>query len=192
MKKYLSILLLIFFIIYGKDMTGQGNNVKMHSDIINASFETLYKQFGKNEAIIIIREHFLIEVNLERSKLKNSPLRYNDILNLTSQEHADDMAKRSCFSHVNPDSLSAADRLDAHNYDYSMAAENISYNDKNIKDVIEGFLISKSGHRDIFTVSDYEEVGFGIGLELIKSSNENHYIFYTATVYGVRFQRVNQ
>jgi hypothetical protein len=54
--------------------------------------------------------------------------RHNAILILTSQEHADDMAKLSYFSHVNPDSLIAADRMDAHNYNYRRAAENISFN----------------------------------------------------------------
>jgi uncharacterized protein YkwD len=186
-KKH-SLSVLIIFQVLAATSSYEQTIDQQHQALINTSFDILFNQYGKLKAINLIRQHFLIEVNHERAKLKNKPLRFNDILNSTSQEHSEDMAKRSYFSHVNPDSLSSYDRMSAHHYNLQRAAENISYNHKNIKSIINGYLTSTQGHRDIFTVGEYEEVGFGIAAEVYKTSMGRKNIYYATTDYGIQFK----
>jgi uncharacterized protein YkwD len=48
----------------------------------------------------IIREHFLIELNIARSKFKSPPMKIDTTLNKIAHEHAQDMKDNDYFDHT--------------------------------------------------------------------------------------------
>ncbi|MFJ4186519.1 sigma-70 family RNA polymerase sigma factor [Kitasatospora sp. NPDC089509] len=64
-------------------------------------------------------------VNAERAKAGCAPLRIDPRLHGTAQKHADDMAARGFFDHVNPDGLRPDARITAAGYRWSQWGENL-------------------------------------------------------------------
>ncbi|MFG3223686.1 sigma-70 family RNA polymerase sigma factor [Kitasatospora sp. NPDC048194] len=64
-------------------------------------------------------------VNAERAKAGCAPLRIDPRLHSAAQKHADDMAARNFFDHVNPDGLHPDARITAAGYRWSQWGENL-------------------------------------------------------------------
>ncbi|MBO1418231.1 sigma-70 family RNA polymerase sigma factor [Streptomyces sp. FH025] len=64
-------------------------------------------------------------VNAERAKAGCAPLRIDPRLHSAAQKHADDMAARGFFDHVNPDGVRADARITAAGYRWSQWGENL-------------------------------------------------------------------
>ncbi|MEV7602017.1 sigma-70 family RNA polymerase sigma factor [Kitasatospora sp. NPDC089797] len=64
-------------------------------------------------------------VNAERAKAGCAPLRIDPRLHGSAQKHADDMAARGFFDHVNPDGLRPDARITAAGYRWSQWGENL-------------------------------------------------------------------
>ncbi|MFE7530480.1 sigma-70 family RNA polymerase sigma factor [Kitasatospora sp. NPDC057542] len=64
-------------------------------------------------------------VNAERTKAGCTPLRIDARLHSSAQKHADDMATRGFFDHVNPDGVRAEARITAVGYRWSQWGENL-------------------------------------------------------------------
>ncbi|MFA7682367.1 MAG: CAP domain-containing protein [Candidatus Peribacteraceae bacterium] len=62
------------------------------------------------------RQDILALVNAERAKMSLPALVRNRLLELSAQNHAQDMTQRKYFSHVTPDGLDYVDRIRASNY----------------------------------------------------------------------------
>nr|BFD88881.1 hypothetical protein KitaXyl93_02410 [Kitasatospora sp. Xyl93] len=64
-------------------------------------------------------------VNAERAKAGCTPLRIDPRLHGTAQKHAEDMATRGFFDHVNPDGVRTEARITAAGYRWSQWGENL-------------------------------------------------------------------
>ncbi|CAM5678418.1 sigma-70 family RNA polymerase sigma factor [Streptomyces viridifaciens] len=64
-------------------------------------------------------------VNAERAKAGCAPLRIDPRLHSSAQKHADDMAARGFFDHVNPDGVRPDARITAAGYRWSQWGENL-------------------------------------------------------------------
>ncbi|MEU3574262.1 sigma-70 family RNA polymerase sigma factor [Kitasatospora sp. NPDC036755] len=64
-------------------------------------------------------------VNAERAKAGCAPLRIDPRLHGSAQKHADDMATRAFFDHVNPDGVRTEARITAAGYRWSQWGENL-------------------------------------------------------------------
>ncbi|WP_188295026.1 CAP domain-containing protein, partial [Streptomyces sp. CBMA156] len=64
-------------------------------------------------------------VNAERGKAGCAPLRIDPRLHSSAQKHADDMATRGFFDHVNPDGVRAEARITGAGYRWSQWGENL-------------------------------------------------------------------
>jgi uncharacterized protein YkwD len=77
-----------------------------------------------------------------------------------ARAHADDMARRSYFSHVSPDGEGLVERLDREGVSLHMAAENIALDPGTPRQVLDGWLRSE-GHRRNLENCRYTHHGIG-------------------------------
>ena len=75
--------------------------------------------------------------------------------------HANDMAEKNYFEHVDPAGQSPADRVRAVGYSEKLVGENIAYGPKSVDEVVQGWLDSP-GHCE--NIMDPRFVEMGIGL----------------------------
>lgn len=75
--------------------------------------------------------------------------------------HANDMAEKNYFEHVDPAGQSPADRVRAVGYQEKLVGENIAYGPKSVDEVVQGWLDSP-GHCE--NIMDPRFVEMGIGL----------------------------
>jgi uncharacterized protein YkwD len=75
--------------------------------------------------------------------------------------HANDMAEKNYFEHVDPTGQSPADRVRAVGYSEKLVGENIAYGPKSVDEVVQGWLDSP-GHCE--NIMDPRFVEMGIGL----------------------------
>jgi uncharacterized protein YkwD len=75
--------------------------------------------------------------------------------------HANDMAEKNYFEHVDPAGQSPADRVRAVGYSEKLVGENIAYGPKSVEEVVQGWLDSP-GHCQ--NIMDPRFVEMGIGL----------------------------
>jgi uncharacterized protein YkwD len=75
--------------------------------------------------------------------------------------HANDMAEKNYFEHVDPAGQSPADRVRAVGYSEKLVGENIAYGPKSVEEVVQGWLDSP-GHCE--NIMDPRFVEMGIGL----------------------------
>jgi uncharacterized protein YkwD len=163
----------------------QVKTVDFHQSIITTGFDKLFAKYGNAKALELIRFHFVEEINYHRALFKNKALKMNDSLNLAAQQHSEDMANRNYFSHINPDSLDPGDRVEKHHYMFSICKENISFNILTIKEIIDAYYRSKTGHKDIIIDPRMREVGFGLAYSKSKKI-PGLITFYATADYGIR------
>ncbi|MEM9983505.1 MAG: CAP domain-containing protein [Bacteroidota bacterium] len=92
---------------------------------------------------------------------KAPALRLNDRLSRAAQRHAEDMQKRDYFDHLSPEGKSFGDRVSAANYRWATVGENIAWNYREVKAVVDGWRRSPGHCRNLMSRS-FTEMGVGM------------------------------
>jgi uncharacterized protein YkwD len=107
------------------------------------------------------RQKMLAAVNRERAAKGVPPLKREPRLDRAAQAHADDMLKRSYYSHDTPEGKSVMAREQAAGYIAYEAGENIARGQFSIEEVMKGWMGS-SQHREHLLSPGFSDVGFGL------------------------------
>lgn len=89
------------------------------------------------------------------------PLQWNDDLAKAAKKHANDMARRDFFDHVNPDGWDTARRVERESYRWQTVGENIAMGPGSTSEAMRGWLNS-AGHCTNIMLSDFTEMGAAI------------------------------
>jgi len=95
--------------------------------------------------------------NAERKVANLPPLKVNDTLMAAARAHAANMAKQGKLDHV-LDGKKHSDRTKAAGYASGFVGENISWNSKDPKETVAGWMNSQ-GHKDNILNKDYADIG---------------------------------
>ena len=106
------------------------------------------------------RQEVLREVNKFRARHGLAPLRLIPVLNEAAQRHADDMAYRDYFAHETPSGKGPGDRAAAVGY-RGLVLENLAAGMGSPAAAVEGWINSKTGHREAMLNRDIRDVGIG-------------------------------
>ncbi|MDO8728421.1 MAG: CAP domain-containing protein [bacterium] len=99
--------------------------------------------------------------NSNRAERNVLPLEVNLTLTAIAQEKANDMAKRSYFSHNTPEGKSPWQWLREGQYNFRYAGENLAVNFADSEDVVQAWLNSE-GHRTNLLNDRFTEIGIAI------------------------------
>jgi uncharacterized protein YkwD len=99
-------------------------------------------------------------VNQEREKARVGLVRVDPAMTAVAQAHARDMFLRHYFSHVNPEGMSAADRLEKARVHFTVAGENLAYA-PDLATAHAG-LMDSPGHRQNILDLSFHRIGIGI------------------------------
>jgi uncharacterized protein YkwD len=94
------------------------------------------------------------------------PLIWNNELQLSALGHAQDMSRNKYFSHVSKNGNKIKDRITAAGYTYTgfqsfTIGENIAFNQRSIREVMQGWLNSPSHCKNLMN-PDFKEVGIAM------------------------------
>lgn len=103
----------------------------------------------------------LEETNKRRQAEGLASLSASPALQKAAQAKAEDMKARNYWSHTTPDGKEPWSFIEAANYSYRKAAENLAYGFDNSSSTLNGWM-NNPGHRANVLDSDLKEVGFGI------------------------------
>ncbi|MBP5857896.1 hypothetical protein KAJ83_12830 [Marivibrio halodurans] len=106
-------------------------------------------------------ERVLENVNIFRQRYGLLPLSRNRLLDRAAQAHVEDMARRDYFAHRTPDGTGPADRVDRVGYHWSRVLENLAAGQPSAREVVQGWIDSKAGHREAMLDKTVREVGIG-------------------------------
>lgn len=96
--------------------------------------------------------------NAERTSRGCRPLVADPALTAAAQEHAENMARRGFFDHVDPSGTGPSDRVEDAGYNWQAVAENIAAGPRTPADVVAGWMNSP-GHRANILDCDLDEIG---------------------------------
>ena len=99
--------------------------------------------------------------NASRTAYGLQLLSYSSVLEKAAQSKAEDMAKKSYFSHTSPDGRLPWDFIVEQNYLYLAAGENLAVNFSEAESVEEAWMKSP-GHKANIVNKTYEELGVGV------------------------------
>ena len=108
-----------------------------------------------------VRARMLESVNAERRTRRLPPLLENARLDLAAQRHAEDMIRRSYYSHESPEGSSAMERSRGAGYESTAIAENIAEGQGTVAEVMQGWMESP-GHREHILGLALKEIGMGV------------------------------
>lgn len=100
------------------------------------------------------------KVNEERRKLAITELEWNPKLVPVARSHAEDMWKRSYFSHYSPEGEDVGDRLDEQKVKYGFAGENLALA-PTLATAHTG-LMNSEGHRRNILEPKFKKIGIGV------------------------------
>jgi len=106
------------------------------------------------------QDQMLARINDLRSAVGAPPLALCARLTRTAQDYATLMASTGHYGHVGPDGSEPWDRMSAHGYHWSKAAENIAAGYDGVDSVMTGWRNSPGHYANIIDAS-LEHVGFG-------------------------------
>ncbi|MFD5427233.1 CAP domain-containing protein [Streptomyces sp. NPDC127084] len=121
---------------------------------------------GKDKAVgkaARFGEQLVELVNAERATAGCEPLRVNARMQAVAQAHADDMAARDYYEHVDTEGRHADERLRAAGYPVGMWGENLHRGPEDPVTAMIGWMNSPT-HRDNILDCDYEDFGVGVNL----------------------------
>jgi uncharacterized protein YkwD len=98
--------------------------------------------------------------NAERMNADLPPFRMNEQLMAAARAHGENMAKQEKLEHV-LDDKTHADRAKAAGYKYRSIGENIAWNAKSPKAVVEGWMNSPP-HKENILKKEYKEIGVAV------------------------------
>jgi len=117
--------------------------------------------------------------NKERLNNNLSELRSNPVLDEAAKLKAEDMATKGYFAHTSPEGKTPWYWLNAVNYEYDYAGENLAINFSDSEDVTEAWMNSPT-HRANIVKASYTEVGTGIATGMF----EGRETIFVAQVYA--------
>ncbi|BAZ41251.1 hypothetical protein NIES4101_72130 [Calothrix sp. NIES-4101] len=120
--------------------------------------------------------------NKERIQGGLQPLRLNQKLNQSAQNHSEDMARQDYFSHTGANGSSAGDRATSAGYKFSCFGENIAAGYITPEEVVQAWM-SSPGHRANIMNANYQEMGLGYYYVANDTGNVN-YNYYWAQDFG--------
>ena len=100
------------------------------------------------------------QTNAERAKSGQAPLKPNATLFSVARKHAADMAEAKKLEH-RLHGKNSGDRVTAAGYKWVRVSENIAWNQRNVSEVVNGWMCSE-GHRANLLNSEITEIGVGI------------------------------
>jgi uncharacterized protein YkwD len=109
------------------------------------------------------RRQMLERVNRERREARLPRLSAASRLDRAAQAHADDMARRSYYSHESLEGKIVSHRVSAQGYSFLASAENIASGQFSVEEVMEAWMKSRA-HRANILHSLFTEAGFGLSL----------------------------
>lgn len=109
------------------------------------------------------RRQMLERVNRERREARLPRLSADARLDRAAQAHAEDMARRSYYSHQSPEGKIVSHRVSAQGYSFIASAENIASGQYSVEEVMEGWMKSRA-HRENIHHRLFTEAGFGVAL----------------------------
>ena len=95
------------------------------------------------------------------------PLTLSGMLSDVASGHANDMAQKNYFEHVDPAGHSPADRVRATGYQEKLVGENIAYGPKTVDEVVQGWLDSP-GHCENIMDPRFVEMGLALAPGRVK------------------------
>jgi uncharacterized protein YkwD len=95
------------------------------------------------------------------------PLTLSGTLSDVASGHANDMAQKNYFEHVDPAGHSPADRVRATGYQEKLVGENIAYGPKTVDEVVQGWLDSP-GHCENIMDPRFVEMGLALAPGRVK------------------------
>ena len=108
--------------------------------------------------------------NVDRTNERKLPLQINPLLTKAAQLKAEDMAKRSYFSHEGPGGETPWSWLDEVGYQYVYAGENLALNFYDSNEVNRAWLNSPK-HRDNILAKNFTDIGVGIANGKFREQN---------------------
>lgn len=116
----------------------------------------------------ITPENILSIINLERNKSKMRSLGFDHELVISAQKKADDMLKKSYFSHTTPDGKDFTYFIDYAGYEFMRVSENLAQGDfYSSRDVVLAWMNSSNHKANIFD-SSMTDTGIGISFGTYK------------------------
>jgi uncharacterized protein YkwD len=109
-----------------------------------------------------IAAEMLSRVNAARRRVGLRPLAPNPLLDRVSQEHAEDMLRRSYFGHSTPEGLGPSDRARADGYRPGIG-ENLVEQRYTVDDALDAWLRSPDHRRNLLD-PDCREIGLGLAV----------------------------
>lgn len=112
-------------------------------------------------AITPEEQEMLDSVNEERSRESLAPVTWCPALARSATAHSQDMAAENYFEHQSLDGREVWDRAKAEGYDYQTVGENIAVGQRDVAEVMQGWMDSP-GHRENIMKPDYTHLGSGM------------------------------
>jgi len=103
----------------------------------------------------------LDSVNAERARESLDALTWCPALARSATEHSIDMAAQNYFEHESLDGREVSDRAEAQGYDYRTVGENIAVGQRDVEEVMQGWMDSP-GHRENILRPEYTHLGSGV------------------------------
>ncbi len=100
-------------------------------------------------------------------------LRLDGALTCAARLHAFDMAQREFFDHIDPDDVTAWDRIRAVDYDFATADEVIASADLAPEDILSDIWLPREGSCAALSASSYVDVGIGVALPFTEPVPDN-------------------
>jgi uncharacterized protein YkwD len=113
-----------------------------------------------------VEQNVFAPVNRERVAAHLAPLVWDEAIAQVARNHSRNMQDRAFFSHVDPKTGDAADRLTQAGVHWEACAENI-YQEQGHRDPVEGAVaawLRSPGHRINLLSPEYTHTGIGVAL----------------------------
>jgi uncharacterized protein YkwD len=130
--------------------------------IFSVNIPNILKSVAGNSQLSAVLPSVLTELtNEERTKDSLNTLKENDLLDKAATMKATDMATKGYFAHVSPEGKKPWNWLQAVDYKYQYAGENLAVNFKDSADVTVAWMNSPT-HKANIVKAQYTEIGTGV------------------------------
>lgn len=118
---------------------------------------------------IFDKEEVISQTNVFRKTLGLGELKENSVLDVAAAQKLDDMKQGQYFAHTSPSGFSPWHWIEANNYKYSYAGENLAIGFFSAKDTVDAWINSPT-HRMNLANSNYKEIGIAVAPAKIQNS----------------------
>jgi len=135
------------------DLVDKNDSIE-HERIIHTNVDSILQEYGEEKGMEIIKEHLLIEINIQRKKRDIQPLIRDSLLNIAAQKHAEDMYNNHYFSHINMKWEDINYRIQKTWYKKKNNNENYAHWPSTIRGVMDTWMNSRLHKRSILNYED--------------------------------------